>query len=78
MPTILRTGKFAFRLYPNDHAPPHVHVVTAEGEARIQLHPKTVLLGVYGLKKADAAEAVRLVRQHQVFLLGAWRDLHDE
>ncbi|MGH8453725.1 MAG: DUF4160 domain-containing protein [Nevskiales bacterium] len=39
----MRIGKFAFRLYPNDHSPPHIHVMTAEGEARIQLHPVVVL-----------------------------------
>ncbi len=78
MPTVLRIGKFAFRLYPNDHAPPHVHVVTGESEAKIRLHPSVVLLEVYDLKKADAAEALRLAGQHQALLLDAWRKLHGE
>lgn len=76
MPTVLRVGKFAFRLYPNDHSPPHTHVVTAEGEARIQLHPSVVLLEVYGLKKTDAARALMLTKQRAVLLLEAWRELH--
>ena len=78
MPTILRIGKFAFRLYPNDHSPPHAHVVTSGGEARIRLQPSVVLLEVYGMKRTDAAEALRLARQHQSLLLEAWRNLHDE
>jgi hypothetical protein len=78
MPTLLRIGKFAFRLYPNDHPPPHIHVVTSEGEARVQLHPEVALLGVGGLKKPDAVKAMNLTRQHQDLLLRAWRDWHEK
>ncbi len=37
MPTILRSRGLSVRVYPNDHAPPHVHVVAAGGVARIAL-----------------------------------------
>jgi hypothetical protein len=78
MPTVLRIGKFAFRLYLNDHEPPHVHVVVSDGEARIQLQPYVALLGVHGLRRTDATEALRLTQQHQSVLLSAWRNLHGE
>ena len=78
MPTVLRIGNFAFRLYPNEHLPPHIHVVTQEGEARIQLYPEVVLLGVHNLKKPEAIRMLKLARQYQEFLLGAWRDLRDK
>jgi hypothetical protein len=33
MPTILRIGGLRVTIYPNDHPPPHVHVIGANGEA---------------------------------------------
>ena len=33
MPTLLRTGRLRVTIYPNDHPPPHVHVIGANGEA---------------------------------------------
>jgi hypothetical protein len=33
MPTILRIAGLRVTIYPNDHPPPHVHVVGAGGEA---------------------------------------------
>lgn len=33
MPTILRVGGLRVTIYPNDHPPPHVHVIGAKGEA---------------------------------------------
>jgi hypothetical protein len=33
MPTILRIDGLRVTMYPNDHPPPHVHVIGAKGEA---------------------------------------------
>lgn len=33
MPTILRIGGLRVAIYPNDHPPPHVHILGAKGEA---------------------------------------------
>jgi hypothetical protein len=33
MPTILPIGGLRVTIYPNDHPPPHVHVIGARGEA---------------------------------------------
>jgi uncharacterized protein DUF4160 len=33
MPTVLRIGGLRVTIYPNDHPPPHVHVIGARGEA---------------------------------------------
>lgn len=37
MATIAKTNGFSFRIYPNDHQPPHVHVIKADGEVIIEL-----------------------------------------
>jgi len=33
LPTILRLDGLRVTIYPNDHPPPHVHVIGAKGEA---------------------------------------------
>jgi hypothetical protein len=33
VPTVLRIGGLRVTIYPNDHSPPHVHVIGATGEA---------------------------------------------
>ena len=37
MPTVLRIGGLRFVIWPNDHDPAHVHVFSAEAEAKIEL-----------------------------------------
>jgi hypothetical protein len=52
MPTIRSRSGFDVRIYFNDHAPPHVHVIHQFGEARIGLMP-VMILSVYGLTKGS-------------------------
>ncbi len=37
MPTVFRVEGFRFVIYPNDHAPAHVHVVHADGTMVVNL-----------------------------------------
>lgn len=37
MPTILRYRGLRIMIFTNDHAPPHVHVIGADGQARFDL-----------------------------------------
>jgi hypothetical protein len=37
MPTVLRIAGLRFVIWPNDHAPAHVHVFSTDGEAKIGL-----------------------------------------
>ena len=38
MPTVLRVDGLRVTIYPNDHRPPHVHVIGAKGEAVLLLN----------------------------------------
>lgn len=68
------------RIYLNDHAPPHVHVASAEGLARIALGEPTGarprLVAVTGINRADAARALRLVAEHRDLCLARWGEIH--
>jgi hypothetical protein len=67
LPTVLRSAGFSVRIYLNDHAPPHVHVVGARGETRIALGGGAVgpfHLTIVGLTRSEAATALRLVAKN--------------
>jgi hypothetical protein len=73
MPTVLIRSGFDVRIYFNDHAPPHVHVICQSGEARIGLIP-VMILGIHGLTRREAAEAKQLVEEEKAFLLRKWME----
>lgn len=79
MPTVLRTGSLRFVMWLNDHSPAHVHVFSGNAEARIELGSQGVrprLVVNCGIKRADLADALRAVHEHQAALLESWRAVH--
>ncbi|MCX8017535.1 MAG: DUF4160 domain-containing protein [Rhodocyclaceae bacterium] len=75
MPTILRRGGLRVILWPNDHSPPHVHVFSATGTAKIALG-EVRLLRIVGMNRQEAAKALELVFEHETELRAAWENLH--
>jgi hypothetical protein len=71
-----------FVIWPNDHAPPHVHVFSAEAEAKIDLgeqdgYPR--LIENRRMKKKDLAKALKGVfdnRSMLSMLLQKWSEFH--
>ncbi|TAN50946.1 MAG: DUF4160 domain-containing protein, partial [Rhodospirillales bacterium] len=45
MPLIVRFPGAQLRMHPDDHAPPHVHLITAEDDVMIDLRSGEVLRG---------------------------------
>ena len=79
MPTVLRAGAFRFVIYANDHSPPHVHVFSADAEAKIELGRAAALPRLIEnrrMKPVELAKALALVKQHQVDLADAWSRIH--
>jgi hypothetical protein len=73
--TILRHAGLRIIIWPDDHVPPHVHVFSADGSAKIEL--KAVrLVRVAGMTRKDAAKALELVFEHGATLLAAWESIH--
>ncbi len=79
MPTVLRIDGLRFVIWPNDHAPPHVHVWSGDAEA-------TIALGAAGgyprlrenrrMRRVDLVRALEAVYEHRVLLLRRWREIH--
>ncbi|HEX8472704.1 MAG TPA: DUF4160 domain-containing protein [Pyrinomonadaceae bacterium] len=80
MATILRKNGFDFRIYTNDHRPPHVHVIKGDGEVVIELgdeHSPPLIREIYSMRDRDVASAYDLVIEYQIRLLEAWRRIHE-
>ena len=79
MTTIFRIGGLRFVIWPNDHDPAHVHVFSAEAEAKIELgepdgHPR--LIDNRRMKRSDLSKALKGVFEHRALLMEQWRKLH--
>jgi len=79
MPTVLRQAGLRVVIWPNDHSPPHVHVFSGSGEAKIALdgpsgHPQLVENRRMG--RPDVAKALRLVAEHRAMLARKWKEIH--
>jgi hypothetical protein len=79
MPTLLRIDGLRFVIWPNDHAPAHVHVFSAEAEAKIELGDRGCnprLVENRRMKKADLAKALKAVFEHRTMLMQKWSEIH--
>ena len=79
MPTILFINGFQFITWPDDHAPPHVHVLKADGEAKVSIgnsEQAPAFVTIYRLTKRQARFIWSVVAEHQEELLDAWEKIH--
>lgn len=66
-------------IWPNDHDPAHVHVFSAEAEAKIELgepngHPR--LIENRRMKRSDLSKALKAVSEHRSLLMEKWSKFH--
>jgi hypothetical protein len=79
MPTILRQSGFLVVIYPNDHPPPHVHVLRKDGRAKILLKVNdrsNDVVEVFGFSMKQTMDALKIVIEANQRLLLAWRKIH--
>ena len=80
MPTVLRVHGLRFVIWPNDHAPPHVHVFSAGAEATIELGDQSGYPRVIEnrrMSRTDLAKALNAVLEHRATLRRRWSEIHD-
>lgn len=78
MPTLLRINGFRVVIYTADHVPMHVHIISADGEAVIEIGRKARLIQVGGMKDKVIQEALVIVQDHAEMLAEAWETIHGE
>jgi len=75
MVTVHRAHGLRFIIYTQDHAPAHVHVRGAAGEARINLHDGRLITN-FGLSAPDLRRAMAEIAQERLRLLAEWEKIH--
>ena len=79
MPKVFDVGAYRVAVYPNDHAPPHVHAVGPDGVARFSLGdwPEEVrLMDVDGILKSDLKEITEQIIDRHYECREKWRSIH--
>ena len=76
MATIFEFRNYAFRIYTNDHAPAHVHIVGPDGWAIVELATWRVIRAK-GLRESQLKELVAVACDEHRQLLAAWRSIHE-
>jgi len=79
MPTVRRAGNLRFVVFLDDHGPPHVHVFSADGEAKLLLgeaHGRPALVWARGMDRGNLRRAMAETLAHRGKLLLAWRRVH--
>ena len=79
--TIVRLGRLRVMVYSRDHPPPHVHVVSPRGSAKIMVagaagHP--TLVWTLGLSRRELERALAAIEDHQDLILGEWNRIHED
>lgn len=79
MPTVLRLDGLRVAIYPNDHRPAHVHVISAAGEGVFDLHcPEgpPELRENYGFARHELTRIVVDLITRLAELCHAWERIH--
>jgi hypothetical protein len=71
-PTIFREGPFRFYFFSREEERIHVHVQTAQGEAKFWLAPRIELAVNFGLDSRQVNAALELVQAHEDEIRKAW------
>ena len=74
MPTVLRERGFRFFFWSNErNEPPHVHVESGDGYAKVWLTP-TELAESVGFSAREMRDLLSVVTQHRAAMEQAWHD----
>lgn len=80
MPTVHRAGNLRFVIFLDEHDPPHIHVFSAGGEAKLLLagpDGRPALLWARGMDRGVLRQAMTETLAHRGKLHLAWRRLHE-
>jgi hypothetical protein len=72
-PTVFRHGPYRFYFFSREEVRMHVHVQSADGEAKFWLEPEIELARNYGLNTRQVNTVLRLVKEHEDEIREAWQ-----
>jgi hypothetical protein len=71
-PTIFRDGPYRFFFFSREEERPHVHVQSADGEAKFWIDPEIELARNYQLSAQDLRRALELITDREQEIRDAW------
>ena len=71
-PTVFREGPFRFFFFSREETRVHVHVESADGEAKFWLDPDLILARNHGLSERDLTRIESIIRDHEKEIQDAW------
>ncbi|MBI3316764.1 MAG: DUF4160 domain-containing protein [Candidatus Omnitrophica bacterium] len=72
-PTIFRYKGYRFFFFSREETRTHVHVMSADGEAKFWIEPVVALAENYGLKATELKKLHQVVEEHQNEIKQAWK-----
>ena len=73
MPVIFETQGIKFRIYPQDHQPPHIHVIKNECEVKIKIDDLSVIKN-FGFSNQEIKEIVQFLKPRIKKAMEVWYD----
>jgi hypothetical protein len=73
-PTVFKERGYRFFFFSREEERPHVHVISADGEAKFWLEPEIELAKNYRFTNRQINEIATLVEVHYDELTTAWRE----
>ena len=73
-PTVFRIGNFRFYFFSREEEKMHVHVVSADGEAKFWMEPIISLANYTGFNQRQLKRLQQLVEEHRSEIVKAWKD----
>jgi hypothetical protein len=72
-PTVFRDGPFRFFFFSREEERLHVHVQSADGEAKFWIEPEIELARNHQLSGQDLSRVLELVIEHEQEIRDAWQ-----
>ena len=72
-PTVFRESGYRFFFFSREETRMHVHVISAEGEAKFWLEPDIALAKSYHYSAKELKGIESIIEAHHDELIGAWR-----
>jgi hypothetical protein len=75
MPTIVKLGNIAIRMFAKDHNPPHLHIVTPDHQALVSIETLELLRG--SMDRRSLEIALEWAAANREILELEWNRLND-
>lgn len=73
-PTVFRERGYRFFFFSREESRPHVHVYSADGEAKFWLDPEVSLARNYGFSARQLREVQAIIEDRRHVIKAAWNE----